>query len=76
MMMGGAFYVGRALLGYISDQMGPTSCDRCDYLKVAPVAKWCSAGDFPQGTTVTVLYGPWPSIDPRIDMGLDLPLGP
>ena len=32
--------------------------------KVAPVAKWCSAGDFPQGTTVTILYGPQPSIDP------------
>ena len=76
MMMGGTFYVGRAFLGYIPDQMGPTSHDRYDYLKSCTCRQWCLAGNFPQGTTVTVLYGPRPSIDPRIDMGPILPLGP
>lgn len=41
-------------------------------LKLAPVAKRCSVGDFLQGTIVTVLCGPQPSIEPRVDMDPDL----
>ena len=33
MIMGEAFYVGETLLGYIPNQMGPTSQDKCDYLE-------------------------------------------
>ena len=36
--------------------------------KLALVAKWCLAGDFSQGTTVTILCRPQLGIDPRIDM--------
>lgn len=41
-------------------------------LKLAPVAKWCSVGNFLQGTIVIVLCGPRPSIEPRVDMDPDL----
>lgn len=33
-------------------------------LKLAPVAKRCSVGNFLQGTIVIVLCGPRPSIEP------------
>ena len=47
MMMEGAFYAGGALLGYIPDQMGPTTRDRCNYLETCTRRQTVFGRQFP-----------------------------
>lgn len=41
------FHVGGALLGYILDQMEPTSCNRCDYLETCTYCQMVFGKQFP-----------------------------
>ena len=53
MMIGEAFCVGGAHLGYIFDQMGPPFATYVIVLKLAHIVKWCPVGNFPQDIIVT-----------------------